>query len=176
MRIHSLFIPDEIIQQYNLRPLIHNDWLYIKIEKGLYGLKQTGYLDHQNLKITWQNMVLDPVDIPQACGNIQFVLVIDDFGIKYTGEQDKTHLLNALRDRYKISFDKSSTNYCGLTLSCNYTSRSLQISMPNYISNLLDHLKLQSSTIEYSPHKHAVPLFGKLVQYETKFVSSTTSK
>ena len=40
MHIHVSFVPQEIIDQYNLKPLIHNDWLYIKITKGMYGLKQ----------------------------------------------------------------------------------------------------------------------------------------
>jgi hypothetical protein len=40
-------IPDEIIQQYNLHALpTANGWVYIKIIKGMYGLKQAGTKGH----------------------------------------------------------------------------------------------------------------------------------
>ena len=81
MSIHVQFVSLEIIEQYKLRPLIHNDWLYIKNTKGMYGLKQTGYLADKNLdkpcKHTHGLWVHETRDI-------QFVLVVDDFGIKYT--------------------------------------------------------------------------------------------
>ena len=35
MRIHVQFVPLEIIEQYNLHPLIHNYWLFIKITKEM---------------------------------------------------------------------------------------------------------------------------------------------
>ena len=37
-------IPDEIIQQYNLFPLVRNGFIYLKIFKGMYGLPQEGRL------------------------------------------------------------------------------------------------------------------------------------
>ena len=35
-------IPDEIIQQYNLRKLAHKVFVYMEIQKGMYGLPQEG--------------------------------------------------------------------------------------------------------------------------------------
>jgi len=170
MRIHIRFVPDEIINQYNLRPLVHNDWLYIEINKGMYGLKQAGYLANQNLKSHLASYGYRPCKHTRGLWrhdtrNIQFVLVVDDFGIKYVHDEDKTHLLNALRNRYKISVDETGANYCGLTLAWNYHSRSLDISMPNYIPNLLNHLKFESTHLEHSPHQHNIPVYGKKVQY-----------
>jgi hypothetical protein len=41
MRLPLAMIPDEIIQQYQLRKLATpNGWIYIEIRKGMYGLKQ----------------------------------------------------------------------------------------------------------------------------------------
>jgi len=34
-----------------------------------------------------------------------FCLCVDDFGVKYFSEDDKQHLLNALRQYYKITVD-----------------------------------------------------------------------
>jgi hypothetical protein len=39
--------PEEIVQKYNLNVLAVNDWVNIKIRKGMYGLKQAGLLTNQ---------------------------------------------------------------------------------------------------------------------------------
>ena len=153
MRIHVRFVPPEILDQYNLRPLIHNEWLYIKISKGMYSLKQAGYLANQNLQKhlaeygytlcrhtrgLWKHHTWD----------IQFVLVVDDFGIQYVYDDDLQHLLNALKDRYTISLDSSGSSYCGLKLNWDYNAWTLEISMRNYIPNLLAQLQFKSIKIE----------------------------
>ena len=43
-------LPDEIIDKYNLRNIVHNGWVYIKIKKGMYGLKEAGVLANKLLK------------------------------------------------------------------------------------------------------------------------------
>ena len=42
-------IPAEIIQHYNLHHIQHNGWIYIKIQKGMYGLPQAGMLANKLL-------------------------------------------------------------------------------------------------------------------------------
>jgi hypothetical protein len=39
--------PEDIIQKYNLNALAVDDWVYIEIRKGMYGLKQAGLLVNQ---------------------------------------------------------------------------------------------------------------------------------
>ena len=134
MRIHIHFMPEEIIDQYNLRPLMHNDWLYLKISKGMYGLKQAGYLANQNIQ---QH-------------------------IKKYG-----YLLNARCDRYTIAVDATDSHYCGFTLNWDYTNCTLEISMRNYIPNLLAQLQIESTKTEHAPHEQSLPIYGKHVQYQT---------
>jgi hypothetical protein len=43
-------IPDEIITKYNLRAISVGGWVYLKIRKGMYGLKQAGLLANQLLQ------------------------------------------------------------------------------------------------------------------------------
>ena len=38
MRLPIQIIPDEIISQYNLLPLVDNEYVYMEIRKGMYGL------------------------------------------------------------------------------------------------------------------------------------------
>ena len=42
MRIPIELIPQEIIDVYNLLPLVHNEYISIRINKGMYGLPQAG--------------------------------------------------------------------------------------------------------------------------------------
>ncbi|KAI2496471.1 hypothetical protein MHU86_18012 [Fragilaria crotonensis] len=79
MRIPIHMIPDVIIDQYNLRPLIHNGHVYVEIRRG--------------------------------------ILVVDDFGIRYTDIADAEHLLATLEATYQVSRDWSGARYCGLTLT-----------------------------------------------------------
>ena len=45
MRLHLDIIMEDIIEAYNLRVLDMNGWVYIEIQKGMYGLPQAGILD-----------------------------------------------------------------------------------------------------------------------------------
>ena len=49
MRIPIDMIPDVIMDEYNLCPLIHNGFVYVKIRRGMYGLPQAGCLANDQL-------------------------------------------------------------------------------------------------------------------------------
>ena len=132
-------IPEDIIQQYNLLDLVDADgYVYIRINKGMYGLKQAAILEYTKLISILKPFGYHP--IPHTVGmwqhktrNTKFCLCVDDFGIKYTCIHDAQHLLNALTSAYTISTDWTGKNYCGLTLDWDYTGRTVDISIPNYI-------------------------------------------
>jgi hypothetical protein len=42
MRLPIHLIREEIIQEYNLLPLVYKDYVYTEIRKGMYGLPQAG--------------------------------------------------------------------------------------------------------------------------------------
>jgi hypothetical protein len=50
MRLSIDIIPQEIIDQYNLLPLVNNGFVYIEIRKGMYGLPQAGIVANQKLQ------------------------------------------------------------------------------------------------------------------------------
>ena len=75
---------------------------------------------------------------------IQFSLVVDDFGVKYVGEEIAKHLVNALVDNYEISQDWNGKKYCGLTLEwdherkqCTYPFRDMSKTRSSYSSTIL---------------------------------------
>jgi hypothetical protein len=49
MRIPTKLIPQEIIDHYNLLPLVSDGHVYIEVQKGMYGLPQAGILANQLL-------------------------------------------------------------------------------------------------------------------------------
>ena len=64
---------------------------------------------------------------------IKFALVVDDFGVEYIGKTAADFLVNALKNRYKISTDWNGTLYCGITLEWNYQKHYVDASMPLYL-------------------------------------------
>ena len=51
MKLPLEIVPEEIIQKYNLRNLEHKGFVYMEIQKGMYGLPQAGKIANDNLKV-----------------------------------------------------------------------------------------------------------------------------
>ena len=139
MRLHLSIIPDEIIEQYNLRELADNDgWVYMEIQKGMPGLKQAGILANQRLRKHLAIHGYAPTRRTPSLWKhhtrpIWFSLVVDDFGVKYIGKENALHLQHALQQLYTISTDWEGTLYCGITLKWDYVNGIVELSMPGYI-------------------------------------------
>ena len=50
MRIPISIIPDEFAHEYNLHDKVQNGFVYMQIEKGMYGLPQAGILSNKLLR------------------------------------------------------------------------------------------------------------------------------
>ena len=53
---------------------------------------------------------------PTESHGILFTLVVDDFGIKYTNEEDVKHLITSLEEKYTMMVDMGAKKYVGITL------------------------------------------------------------
>jgi hypothetical protein len=80
-------IPKEVIKEYKLHEYVtHDGWVYIKVIWGMYGLPQAGSLSHNLLKGHlnkegyFQSQTV-PGFWKHTTKPIQFVLVVDNFGI-----------------------------------------------------------------------------------------------
>ena len=158
MRIALALIPDEIIEEYNLRAIAHNGYVYMEINKGMYGLPQAGMLAHKLLaKRLATKGYFETIHTPglwtHAFRPIQFTLVVDDFGVKYVGKEHADHLMAALEESYEVSKDWEGTLYCGVTLKWDYDKRILDTSMPGYIAAALHKFQHPMPTRpQDSPH------------------------
>ena len=97
---------------------------------------------------------------------IQFYLVVDDFGVKYEGEEHAKHLVNTLVEHYEISQDWDGKKYCGLTLEWEHKSRKVHVSMPRYVQDALQRFKHNPPQRQQDqPYPHTPPEYGAKVQY-----------
>ena len=167
MRIPLRHIPADIIATYNLLPLVHKGFVYIKIKRGMYRLKQAAILASDQLKANLAPYGYYPDETSPGIWQhktrrTRFCLCVDDFGVKYFNQEDADHLLNALRQHYKVSVDYEGKNYCGLQISWNYEKRFVDISMPEYIDRLIHKCQIQAPKHPtFSPYTWTQPSYGK---------------
>ena len=172
MKFHISTIPQGIIDEYNLLDIVKNHgFVYVKIVKGMYGLKQAGiiarkslvqhlapfgYHPARNIPGLWQHETRDNI----------FTLVVDDFAIKYTSLENAKHLLNALQEKYTISEDWEAKLCIVITLKWGYIKRTVDLSMPGYVTAaLLRFCHQLKNNKQLSPHHHVAPTYGARVQF-----------
>jgi hypothetical protein len=134
----SLF-PSWTRKQYNLDKLAKNGFVYLEMCQAVWGLSQAGILTNKLLQkhllphgyYEWRNLTHP----------ISFTLVVDDFGVKYVGKEHIDHLIKCIKEKYELSKDWLGDLYCGIKLHWVYNARTVDISMPGYIKNLLQKYK-----------------------------------
>jgi hypothetical protein len=166
VRIKISDIPQEFTDEYNLLHYAHNGWVYFEINKGVYGLKQAGKLANDLLTERLQEhgyyqCPLTPGLWRHQWRPVSFVLIVDDFGIKYVGKRHADHLLTALQQHYTVTTDWTGTKFAGIDITWNYTARTCRLTMNNYINDLLvkyNHTKPRK--LQCSPHAHREIIYG----------------
>lgn len=161
MKVQVKYIPDDIKKKYNIEALISEDgWVYIKIQKGMPGLKQAAILAYQHLKNS-----LEPYGYSHIPGTIgiwkhesrptKFCLCVDDFGVKYWSKSDADHLCNAVGATFRYTVDMTGSHYCGLELDWNYKLGYVDTKIRKYIPSTLKRLHHKPGKIpQHSPHKY----------------------
>jgi hypothetical protein len=141
MKIKDL--PEEFVTMYNLTSkAATNGFVYIIIQKGMYGLPQAGILAQELLeqRLNKHGYRKSPIT-PGLWGHdyrpISFTLCVDDFGIKYIGHEHADHLASILSEHYKCSHDWDGQRYLGMTINWDYTGRVVHVSMLDHIPETL---------------------------------------
>ena len=102
----------------------------------MYGLPQAGVLAHAKLTPVLSPHGYTPTkNTPglwtHSTRPIAFALVVDDFGVKYVGEEHAKHLLDILLANYEVVHEEwGGTKICGITLKWDYIRRTCKLSMP----------------------------------------------
>ena len=165
-------IPDEIIDEYKLRDKAdRNDCVYLKAIRGMYGLPHGGLIANQLLekrlnKHGYFQSKLVPGLWTHKTRPIQFSLVVDDFGVKYVGEEHAKHLENVLKEHYKVTCDWTGGRYIGIHLDWDYNNRRAHLSMPGYVDKALKQFGHKKPTKpQDSPFRCAPINYGSKKQY-----------
>jgi hypothetical protein len=97
---------------------------------------------------------------------ITFSLVVDDFGIKYVGQEHAEHLKASIEKHYQISCDWTGSTYCGLKLDWDYKNKYVDLSMPGYIKADLNTLQHPTPPRpDNATHICNPPVYGAKTQY-----------
>jgi hypothetical protein len=173
MRLPIAIIPQEIIDAYDLMPLVHNGHVYLEIRRGMYGLPQAGIIANQLL-----TRRLQPHGYYQCRHTpglwrhqwrpILFSLVVDDFGISYVDKQHADHLIHAIENDYNFTKDWSGTLYCRITIKWDYQACTAELSMPGYIKSAIHKYQHPApKRPQHAPHTWNQPTYGATQQLAT---------
>ena len=171
VRFRYDLIPPRIIKHYQLDLLVNDGYVYARINKAWYGLKQGGKIAHDDLvehlqKHGYVRAGYTDGLFKHTTRDISFTLVVDDFGIKYVKQEDVDHLVSIMRQKYTFKVDFDAKQYIGIHLDWNYMRRELICSMKNYVKQALMELKHAAKTRQqHAPSKLDRPEYVAKVQY-----------
>jgi hypothetical protein len=143
----------------------------MEIRKGIPGLKQAGRIANDRLTKHLAQYGYAPVPRTPSLWShstrpIQFALVVDDFGVKFTGREHADHLLHSLCQLYSVTEDPTGSLFLGLSIEWNYNDRFVDISMPKYIPDMLHKFQHRPPRRRQdAPHSWVTPTYGAKVQY-----------
>ena len=169
MWIPAWVIPADIMKEYNLKTKIKNGKTLAEIRTGMYGLPQAGRMAYKKLI---KHLAADgyiptgftPGLFKHLTRPVLFCLVVDDFGAKIVGRLHGEHLINSLKKHYEVTIDWDATIFCGVHLDWDYTKRTCDLHMPNYVAKAAKRFQIPPSLPEHSPHKWNMPKYGKHTQ------------
>jgi uncharacterized protein YktA (UPF0223 family) len=176
-------IPEEVIKEYKLDEKATADgWIYIKVIRGMYGLPQAGSLGHDLLETRlnaegyFQSKLVSGM-WKHKTRDIKFVLIVDDFGIKYIKEADLDHLIAALEKHYEVTVDKEGREYVKIELDWDYENIKVHLSMQPYLQKALRQFNnVVPSKSQDSPYPHVPPKYDEkeqFAEYDTSKKAST---
>ena len=174
-------IPPDIVCDYNLTAKVSNGNVYAKVSKGMYGLPQAGKLAHDDLvrhlaRGGYYPTKFAPGLFTNKQGTVQYALVVDDFGIKFTNQQDLDYLLHHLKQRYVITQDEGQ-RFNGIHLKWDYIKRECELSIPEYCYKAIIRFKYTlPPKPQHSPYPYQPPKYGQPIQYASSLPPPSACK
>ncbi len=162
--------PPEVLSSLHLSPFTKtNRWTgrpycLFRADKTLYGLKEAGKLSNErlvHLLARWGFVETStPCLFRHPNRSIAFVLVVDDFGIKYHSHDDYDYLVQCLASINHVKAHPIATKFLGFTLKHDRQLRTFAISYPGYADALLTRLRPEGVKPCNTPSVYTLPRFG----------------
>jgi hypothetical protein len=110
------------------------------------------YLKADLMKKAITQIQIVPVFLKYKMKTIQFVLVVNDFGIMYLKDIDLDHLIKSLEKHYDVTLDKEGKEYVKIESDWDYDKRKVHLSsMAPYLQKALrqfDNLDLVPTKLD----------------------------
>ena len=168
IRIPLKFLSDAILDKHNLRQFIHNDSVLFEVTKSMYGLPHAGKIAQDVLveRLASHGYLQTGTTclFRHVTNGVAFVLVVDDFGVKFQNEAGAEDLIRCLQLYYTLTIKKDATKYLGLTIAVDKIAREVRLSAPGVIAKALKQFAPASTTVARSPAVYQPPRFGAAAQ------------
>ena len=124
----------------------------------MYGLPQAGTIANDLIKKRLEPHGYIPCNHTpglwkQTSRPTMFTLVVDDFGVKVTSENDAAHIIKTLQKYYKITIDKEGKHYLGMDLEWDYIKRTLEIAMKGYVQAACKRFNHKNQNNQFMAHQ-----------------------
>ncbi|KAL7474389.1 hypothetical protein ACHAW6_000364 [Cyclotella cf. meneghiniana] len=134
MHLKLDLLPTEIIDSYGLLNKEINGWVYVRIEKGMYGLPQAGILANKLHASCldadgYYQCQFTPGLWHHKWRLITVSRVVDDFVVKTVGLTHAKHLKSTIKKYYKVSVDWTGELFCSISLLWDYNNSTVDLSM-----------------------------------------------
>ena len=139
-------------------------YVYCDIVRTMPGLGASGLLSQ--LRLLAQLYSFDFIQTATPClfrhrtRDITFALVVDDFLIRYKDIDDLKHFSTCLSELFHIKVYPECVSFLGFTIDYNRTARTISLSYPSYIPDLLARLQIPNLKPRKSPCVYVPPVFG----------------
>ena len=169
-------VPSAIIAKYNLTPFIttrgKTEGIYVQVNKGMYGIPDSGRLAKDRLDILldgagFYQTPSTPCLYRHKTRKICFSLIVDDFFIVHTKDEDRDYLFETLRTMYTLKTNTAQTlKYVGITISKDDKARQLSLSAPGYIRDILLRFDRPAVPVRrtHTPAPFTAPHYGSKEQ------------
>jgi hypothetical protein len=110
MKIPLALFPSWTIEQYNLNKLVLDGWVYIEMQRAVWGLPQAGILENKRLRrklapFDYYKCIKTPGLWRHESHPLTFTLAVDDFGVKFVNKNDVDHLISSIKKTYTLTKD-----------------------------------------------------------------------
>jgi hypothetical protein len=96
----------------------------------------------------------------------QFVLIVNNFGIKYFMTEDLDHLINTLKKYYDVKVNPEGKELVKIELDWDYKNKKVHLSMKPYLNKSLhQYNNVIPTKRQNSPYPHVEPKYRAKKQF-----------
>ncbi|KAL7476094.1 hypothetical protein ACHAW6_001975 [Cyclotella cf. meneghiniana] len=144
--------------------------VFLAVTQGMYGFPQAGLLANKLLeKQLNKHGYFQSKYVPGLWHHrtqpIQFVLTVDNFGVKYVRRDHAEHLYKVICNHYQVKTDWTGGCYIGIHLLWDYNACLVYLFMPEYVQKALTISRHEARCRQNQPYPHTPIKYGTTKQY-----------